>query len=613
MKIAKNTLAVAMIASILVTGGCSNTTTSEVTDKDATTSEVTTLAETEAETAKTAEASVPDGCVTDGNGWYLWDENGKLTIEGRDAKGTQAVVSSGEYEASRAGIEILKAGGNAIDAAVAISFAIGVAEPNASGIGGGGFMLIRSEDGTSAFVNFREKAPANASPAMWVLDSEGHVQGNEKAVGGKSVGVPGTVRGMEYAFNEFGSGNVTWKQVLEPAIRLAEAGITVTPSLYDAMFGAYDLMTQYPELGEIYLDDMGFPYEAGNTLSNEDLAKTLQLIAEEGASVFYEGEIAEAIVESVKAHNGLITKEDLSSYQVEVLEASSGTYRGYQILSSPLPSSGGAHVIEALNILENFDMSENTDEALRTHRMTEAFKMCFRDRSEFMGDPAYMKVPIEGILSKERAKVLADSIDDQKADNFEMVDPWIYEHEDTTHFSVADAKGNIVSVTQTINGAFGSKVVADGYGFVLNNELNDFSADPDSPNAVAGGKTPLSSMSPTIVLKEDGSPFMVLGSPGSTKIITAVTEVIVNVIDRGMSLQEAINAPRFYSDTSGNVQCESRLSEHVRKYLQNAGNELSISSEYDKSQGAVNAVLYGEDGLLYGGADPRRDGKALGH
>lgn len=619
MKKAKRALALSMAIIMLSSSGCSTNAASVETIEKEMSADQTALAETEvseeiqAEKSE-SEESVSDGRVTDGNGWYLWDESGKLTIEGREADGMQAVVSSGKYEASMAGIEILKAGGNAIDAAVAISFALGVAEPNASGIGGGGFMLIRSEDGTSVFVNFREKAPMEASTSMWILDEEGHVQGNEKAVGGKSVGVPGTVRGMEYAFNEFGSGNVTWTQVLEPAIRLADTGITVTPSLYNDMFSVYDMMMEYPELGEIYLDEMGFPYEVGNILTNPDLANTLRLIANEGASVFYEGEIADAIVASVNAHSGMMTKEDLASYEAEVLDAASGTYRGYQILSSPLPSSGGVHVIEALNILENFDMSDSeSDEELLVHRMVEAFKICFRDRSEFMGDPSYTDVPVEGILSKERAAVLADSIDDKKADNFEMVDPWMYEHEDTTHFSVADAQGNIVSVTQTINGAFGSKVMANGYGFVLNNELNDFSADPDSPNSVAGGKTPLSSMSPTIVLKGDGTPFMVLGSPGSTKIITAVTEVIVNVIDREMNIQDAINAPRFYSDTAGNVQCESRLPESVMDYLQKAGNSLSVSTEYDKAQGAVNAVLYGDDGILHGGADPRRDGKALGY
>lgn len=616
MKRNRKILAVCMAAAMVC--GCARTPDAAAT-VSATAAE--TAAETEAaaaaepETEMAGEMAVAERTgVTDGNGWYLWDESGQLTIEGREADGKQAVVSSGKYEASMAGLEILEKGGNAIDAAVAISFALGVAEPNASGIGGGGFMLIRSADGTSVFVNFREKAPAAASPAMWVLDEEGHVVGNEKAVGGKSVGIPGTVKGMDYAFSEFGSGNVTWEEVLEPAIRLANEGIMVTPTLYNDMFGAYDMMLEYPELGDVYLDEFGFPYETGSILKNEDLAKTLELIAKEGAQVFYEGEIADAVVASVNAHAGLFSKEDLASYEVEVLEPAKGTYRGYEILSSPLPSSGGVHVIEALNILENFDMAALADdEALRVHRMVETFKMCFRDRSEFMGDPAYVKVPVEGILSKERAAVLAASIDDEKADCYEMVDPWQYEHEDTTHFSVADAQGNIVSVTQTINGAFGSKVVAEGYGFVLNNELNDFSADPDSPNAVEAGKTPLSSMSPTIVLKEDGSPFLVLGSPGSTKIITAVTEVIVNVIDDGMDIQDAINAPRFYSDTAGNVECEARLPEEVQKALEAAGNTLSVVGEYDKSMGAVNAVLYGDDGVLHGGADPRRDGKALGY
>lgn len=552
--------------------------------------------------------------VTDGSGWYLWDENGKLNLEGREAEGKNAVVSSGKYEASKAGLEVLKAGGNAVDAAVAVSFALGVTEPNASGIGGGGFMTIRSENGDTIFVSFRETAPQSATPELWQLDAEGKVIGGQNAIGGKSVGVPGTVKGMEYVFKKYGSGNVSWEEILAPSIELAKEGFLVTPTLYSDMLSTYDVMLDYPEFGSVYLNEDGLNYQAGDVFKNPDLAKTLQTIAKDGADALYTGSLAQKIVKAANKYGGVLTAEDLAGYEVTVMEPAMGTYRGYQIISSPLPSSGGSHIIEALNILENFDISSiGAESPEQLHILTEAFKMSFHDREEFMGDPAYQEVPIGGILSKERAKALAAQIVPGVSANYEQISPWQYEHEDTTHFSVADAKGNMVAVTQTINGAFGSKVIPEGCGFPLNNEMNDFSTDPKSPNMIAGGKTPLSSMSPTIVLKEDGTPFMVLGSPGATKIITTVTQVISNVIDFDMGMQEAINAPRLYCGAAGSVLYESRMNPDSMEQLQKLGNELELSDEYNRTFGAVNGVMYGSDGMLQGGADPRRDGKALGY
>lgn len=580
-----------------------------------------TSTETKAEDSPaTEETKVPEeqaaagNRVTDGNGWYLWDEAGNLTIEGRDATGKTAVVSSGKYEASKAGLEVLQAGGNAVDAAVAVSFALGVTEPNSSGIGGGGFMTIHSENGDNVFINFRENASGAATPDMWQVDAEGKVIGSQKSVGGKSVGIPGNVKGMEYAFQNYGSGNIEWKDVLAPSITLANEGYVVTPTLYNDMFGSYDAMINYPEFGNVYLNEMGLNYQVGDTFKNPDLGKTLTQIADNGSDAFYKGAMAQKMVDTVNKYGGLFTMEDLANYEVKVMEPVQGTYRGYQIISSPLPSSGGTHVIEALNIMENFDIAGmGFDSSEKLHVMTEAFKMCFHDREEFMGDPDYVEVPINGILSKERAKALAAEIDPAKATEYTQISPWQYEHEDTTHFSVADAKGNMVSVTQTVNGLFGAKIVPDGYGFVMNNEMDDFSADPKSPNAIAPNKVPLSSMSPTIVLKEDGTPFMVLGSPGATKIITTVTQIISNVVDHGMTMQEAINAPRLYNNATSTVSYESRFSEETMNKLAGFGNELEISDEYNRSFGSVNAVMYDEDGTLLGGADPRRDGKALGY
>lgn len=610
----KRLLALSMAGLMAAMTGCSGSQQQAAPAETAAETE-TAAPETEAAAEENAEeASESGNRVTDGEGWYLWDENGNLTLEGRGAEGKTAVVAAGKYEASKAGLEVLQAGGNAVDAAVAVSFALGVTEPNSSGIGGGGFMTIHSADGDDVFVNFREKAPAAATPDMWQLDAEGNVIGGQKAIGGKSIGIPGNVKGMEYAFENYGSGNVTWEEVIAPSIKLAEEGYIVTPTLYNDMFGSYDAMINYPEFGKVYLNEDGLNYQIGDTFKNPDLAKTLTMISKDGADAFYTGPIAQKMVETVNKYGGLFTMEDLANYEVKVMEPVKGTYRGYQIISSPLPSSGGTHVIEALNIMENFDVAAmGFDSPERLHVMTEAFKMCFHDREEFMGDPDYVEVPVNGILSKERAKELAAQIDPAVAANYEQISPWQYEHEDTTHFSVADAEGNMVSVTQTVNGLFGAKVIPDGYGFILNNEMDDFSADPQSPNAIAGGKVPLSSMSPTVVLKEDGTPFMVLGSPGATKIITTVTQIISNVIDFDMTMQEAIDAPRLYNNATSAVQYESRFSEETMKKLEELGNTLEMSDEFNRSFGSVNAVMYGEDGTLLGGADPRRDGKALGY
>lgn len=608
MRKSKKLIALSMACLMAVTiVGCATTQTTPME------SEIKSEEQTKAST-EVKEPVAEGNRVTDGEGWYLWDENGNLTLEGRGAEGKSAVVAAGKYEASLAGIEILKAGGNAVDAAVAVAFALGVTEPNSSGIGGGGFMTIHSENGDNVFVNFREKAPAAATPDMWQVDAEGNVIGGQNMTGGKSIGIPGEVKGMEYAFQNYGSGNVTWEQLIQPAIKLAEEGYIVTPTLYNDMSGSYDAMINYPEFGGVYLNEDGLNYQVGDTFKNPDLAKTMKMIAENGSNAFYKGAIAQKIVETANKYGGVFTLEDLANYDVKVMEPVTGTYRGYQIISSPLPSSGGTHVIEALNIMENFDIkSMGFDSPEKLHIMTEAFKMCFHDREEFMGDPDYVEVPVNGILSKERAKVLASQIDPGRASRYEQVSPWQYEHEDTTHFSVADEKGNMVSVTQTVNGLFGSKVLPDGYGFVLNNEMGDFSVDPASPNAIAGNKVPLSSMSPTIVLKEDGTPFMVLGSPGATKIITTVAQVISNAIDFNMTMQEAIDAPRLYNNATSSVQYETRLNADSIKKLEELGNVVEANEEFNRSFGSVNAVMYSEDGTLQGGADPRRDGKALGY
>ena len=547
--------------------------------------------------------------------FILWNEDGTLTTTGRDATGETAVVSSGKYEASKIGRTIIENGGNAVDAAVAVAFALGLVEPNATGLGGGGFMTMRSaETGDIKFINFRECAPAAATPDMWQVDAEGKVIGGQNMSGGKAVGVPGTVAGMLYALENYGT--MSRDDVLAPIIELAEKGITVTPTFSADMNNTYDKLMLYSESGKIFLKDvdgMLLPYDVGDTFVNKDYAKTLRLIAKDGADVFYKGEIAKAMVSAVQKYGGVMTMEDLANYQVEVMEPVHGTYRGYDIYSSPSPSSGGTIVLEILNILENFDIpSMEHDSAEKQHLMASAFAMAYTDRGQYMGDTKYVDVPVNGLINKDYAAKLAAKIDSGTAmTNVMPDDPWMFEHEDTTHFSVADKDGNIVSVTFTVNGYFGSAVAADGYGFILNNEMGDFNVGAGHPNSIAGGKTPLSSMSPTIIMK-DGKPFAAIGSPGGVTIIAAVAQICSNLIDQGMTMQEAVDAPRIKGYRDCTLDYEGRFSDETIADMESKGWTMNASDEFNRSFGSVNAVRYAEDGTLDGAGDPRRDGKALG-
>ncbi len=560
-------------------------------------------------------AQPADDGYTSLDDFILWNEDGTLTTTGRDATGQNAVVSSGKYEASKIGRTIIENGGNAVDAAVAVAFTLGLVEPNATGLGGGGFMTMRSaETGEIKFINFRECAPAAATPDMWQVDAEGKVIGSQNMSGGKAVGVPGTVAGMLYALENYGT--MSRDEIVAPIIELAEKGFTVTPTLSADMNNTYDKLMLYSESGKIFLKDVEgilLPYDVGDTFVNKDYAKTLRLIAKDGADVFYKGEIAEAMVKAVQKYGGLLTMEDLANYQVEVMEPVHGTYRGYDIYSSPSPSSGGTIILEILNILENFDVpSMEHDSAEKQHLVGSAFAMAYADRGEYMGDTKYVDVPVNGLANKDYAAKLAAKIDmDTAMTNVLPDDPWMYEHEDTTHFSVADKEGNIVSVTFTVNGYFGAAVAADGYGFILNNEMGDFNVGAGHPNSIAGGKTPLSSMSPTIIMK-DGEPFAAIGSPGGTTIIATVAQICSNLIDHGMTMQEAVDAPRISGFRDTTLNYESRFSSETIAEMEAKGWTMNASDEFNRSFGSVNAVRYAEDGTLDGAGDPRRDGKALG-
>ena len=549
-------------------------------------------------------------------GFETVDADGNRVTTGRDTNATYAIASASKYEASQVGAEILEKGGNAVDAAVAMGFAMAVCEPFTSGPGGGGLATVRTADGGTFFVDFREIAPANATLDLY-LDANGEDNGST-VTGGLASGVPGDVAGLLYMFDNYGSGNLTRQEVMEPAIRIATEGFEVSQYCANAIADAYEAMQTSPEAQAIYWNKDGLPKEVGDIITNPNLAKTLQKIADEGKDAFYTGEIAQAVVDSVNAAGGVFTLEDLANYEPQVLKPVTGTYRGYQIISSAPPSSGGTILIEILNILENFDVASmdiNSTEYI--HLFTEAYKLGYTDRAAYMADTAFTDVPLDGLTSKEFAKERAALIDLTVDQDFGVGDAFEYEHTDTTHFSVADVDGNCVAITKTINYYWGSGVYVDGCGFFMNNEMDDFSTNPESVNKIEPGKKPLSSMSPTIVLKEDGSPYLVLGTPGGSRIFASVLQIISRVIDHGMSIHDALCVPKIWNTSTGdNITYETPL----KGYEEYAVSEETVAEltamGHEKigtaASGAVQAIEFLEDGTLYGTADPRQDGKAVG-
>lgn len=618
MRRSKKFIAISMACLMTAITGCVGNQPVTPTAAPESTKEIveTEAATTDTEAQKEAEAAAKIAERNALAGFELFHADGSINRGGRDVIAENGVVTTNRFEASEAGKKILMDGGNAIDAAVAAGFALGVCEPMMTGLGGGGFMTIHfAETNTDTFIDFREVAPMAATPEMWVIGDDGKVVGNETMEGGKAVGVPGEVAGLLYAIEKYGTKSL--EEVMAPAIEIAEKGFLVENNTAKFIDSAYTTLAKCDAAAEIYFNE-GMPYTVGEVIKNPDLAETLRRISKEGKDAFYKGEIAEKIVMAVKERGGSMTLNDLADYQVEEIEPVRGSYRGYDIISSPPPSSGGTHVIQSLNILENFDVSSmevNSPEYM--HLFSEVFKMAFADRGKYMGDPKYVDVPMTGLLSKEYAKELAGQIDMEKSQQFAFGNPYNYEHEDTLHFSVADKAGNMVSITKTINGGFGTGIVPAGTGFLLNNEMGDFDAGAGKANSVAGGKKPLSSMSPTIILK-DGKPFMVVGSPGGQTIICTVTEVISKVIDSEMDLQEAVDSPRFYDGASmaayggatGFVY-EASIDKDSIKKLEEMGHLLIEKEAW--SQGTTQAIQFMEDGTLRGASDPRADGKAVGY
>lgn len=540
-----------------------------------------------------------------------FDAQGRMLRTGRSAESTRGMASAARWEASCAGREILSAGGNAVDAAVAVGFAEGVCEPNANGLGGGGFFMFRDvQSGESHFLDFREPAPKGALPEMYHVLPDGTAEGQENIYGGKSVAVPGETAGLLYALEHWGT--MTPAQVLSPAIRLAEEGFVITPILYGDLCEHREHMIRYGAGAKLYCRPDGSPLQIGDIFRNPQLAATLRRIAAQGRAGFYEGPVAETVVGAVRASGGVLELSDLREFQPRELAPVRGSYRGYEVISSPPPSSGGAIVLEALNMLERFDvpnMQPNSPEKI--HLLSEVFKLCYADRQQYMGDPDFAPVPLHGLMEKAYAASRAKGISLTYASAPGCGDPWKYESPSTTHFSVADEKGNLAAVTKTINHFFGSSVAPEGLGFCLNDTMEDFSLDKGSANCVAPGKKSLSSMSPTFLLK-DGKPVAVLGSPGGLRIISTVVQVISNLVDHRMPLQEAVDAPRMFDDHMAELHCESRVPAAAVSALRAMGHAVTVHEDWDRVFGGVQSVYIRENGLYEGAADPRRDGCAVG-
>ncbi|WP_134726240.1 gamma-glutamyltransferase [Paracoccus luteus] len=529
------------------------------------------------------------------------------------------MVSTQERVAAEVGRDILAQGGNAVDAAVAVAFALAVTLPRAGNIGGGGFMLVHdAKAGTTHAIDYRETAPASAERDMF-LNAAGDADSDKSRYSGLATGVPGTVAGMRLALDRHGS--MTWAEVIAPAIRLAAEGIAVTPDQADSLEDAHDDLTRYPSAAAIFYKPDGGFWQPGERLVQADLGRTLQRIADEGPDGFYKGPVAEAIAKAVQAAGGRITVEDMAAYRAVEREPIRGSYRGYEVVSMPPPSSGGVHLIQMLNALEGYPIGAlGANSAQTIHLMAEVMKLAYADRSEYLGDPDFVDVPVAALTAKDYAAAMRDKIDADFATPSALIRPadlTPYESDQTTHFSIIDADGNAVSNTYTINFSYGSGLVADGTGVLMNNEMDDFSAKPGVPNAygliggdanaVQGGKRPLSSMTPTIVNK-DGKVFLVTGSPGGARIITTVLQVIMNMIDHGMNVAEASTEPRVHHQwLPEELRIEEGVSPDTVRLLQGKGHSVVVR----EAMGATQSVMRDPaSGYLFGASDPRRSDAA---
>jgi gamma-glutamyltranspeptidase/glutathione hydrolase len=532
-----------------------------------------------------------------------------------------AMVGSTDKHATRAGLDVLGRGGNAVDAAVAVGFALAVTHPAAGNLGGGGFMVIRLADGRETTIDYREKAPSRAHRDMF-LDESGEPVPDRSRMGPLAAGVPGSVAGLAFAQRRYGK--LRLADVVAPAIALARDGFEVSWALADSLREEGGAFERFPESARIFKRPDETPFQPGDRLVQADLARTLTLIAEQGPEAFYRGPIADLIVAEMARSGGIITKADLAAYEPRERAPIVGTYRGHRIVSMPPPSSGGIALVQLLNILEAFPLAEHGHNSSRTiHLVAEAARRVYADRSEWLGDPEFFTVPATGLISRAYADRLRSGISETRASLSREIrpgQPRQFESSDTTHYSVVDADGNAVATTTTLNGSYGNGQVVTGAGFLLNNEMDDFSAKPGTPNmfglvggeanAVAPGKRMLSSMTPTIVVK-DGRTTLVLGSPGGSRIITTVLQVVLNVVDFKMTVQEAVDAPRFHHQWLPDaIRIERQgFPADVVTALEAMGHTITTGP----NMGDVHAIMIDDSGLRLGASDPRLDGRTAGY
>lgn len=536
-------------------------------------------------------------------------------------RGKNGMVVSASELASKVGVEILKKGGNAVDAAVAVGFALAVTHPSAGNIGGGGFMVIHLNNGTNTTIDYREKAPASANEFIF-QDSLGNFLPDKSQSGVTSSGVPGSVAGLIYALEKYGS--LSLAEVLQPAIDLARNGFELQYRLAKSLAYELEYFNQYESSKKVFTKD-GIPFNEGELLIQKDLANTLELIKQRGAAGFYSGKTAELIVNQIKQLGGFITLDDLSNYKPVERIPITTDYRGYKVITMGPPSGGGVTLLQMLNILENYSFTkEEWGSSNYIHKLVETMKYSFADRSKHIGDPDFYNVPIDWLLSKKYAKEIFNKITDVAVPSSEIL-PGVansyLESEETTHYSVVDKFGNSVSTTTTINSSYGSKIVVEGAGFLLNNEMDDFSSKPGEPNQfgligseankIEPNKRMQSSMSPTIILKDDKT-FMLIGSPGGSTISTIVLQVILNVLDFNMDIQKAIDMPHIHHQWLPDVINYERfgLSLDVIQSLKNKGQVLGGIRSLGRCEGIV---IDSENKIIFGATDPRGYGAAVGY
>ncbi|MGB3863743.1 MAG: gamma-glutamyltransferase [Candidatus Aminicenantaceae bacterium] len=532
-------------------------------------------------------------------------------------RGKSGMVVAAHPLAAEAGLEMLKKGGNAVDAAIATTFALNAAEPFASGIGGGGFMVIYSaRDKKITAINFREKAPSKSFPEMYIENGETNEQ--LRRTHGLAVAVPGALAGWSYALDKYGTKALS--DVMQKAIQIAEEGFPVSKTFSKINKDEYEKLLQMAGESCCYLNE-GLPFEPDDVFRNPELANTFRLLASKGIEAFYKGEIARKIVTAVQEKGGILTLDDLADYSPVEHTPIKGQYKDYTLYSARPPASGGLHIIQLLNIIDNWPVKEwGHNSVPYIHHLSEAFRFVFADRAQYLGDPDYIHIPESELTSKAYGKQIASQIKPDHVLNaypYGNFDEKENEKESTTHLCVIDREGNIVALTQTINLFFGSGIIPENTGFLLNNEMDDFSRDPESPNAPRPHRRPLSSQAPLILFQGE-EPLLVLGSPGGTRIFPTLTQIILNVIEFDMSLDEAIEASRFFSYSvrgeTRPIALESRMAPVIIETLKELGHEVLIREDYDKYFGGAQGIMIlpGKD-IILGGADSRRDGYGAGY